>query len=353
MSFSKSGHSEVLSKSQTLAAASLGGIEHGQPGAGEVYLEGVRQKLVELPQYSTQRSYVIARLAVKLTNTSEMVKFFTEYLEEKSAFLVVPRPHPQAVLEGQSDVLPADDRGRLTLDQTILLEDANRESLIEKLSEFMVKLHITLNQDTQTIEMSLQLGDQVVEWTRENVIIPHKHVPLQTLITIDLSECLMKMLLARNFQTSQPHDPGADVDDRVLQLCRARNFLIEHIVKQCIIFNRYYYYKIGAHDSQNFVKNILTTLKLECPPVLSSKLRDYIAELESAGGAFPLADHTELDNYVSEHSEDMGEGMMEYMALQYYEHHLNMRAEADDPGSETWKCPKDCQLKTLQLKLLK
>jgi len=307
-------------------------------------LEGVSNKLAKLPQYQTQNKYELRKLAQRLASPADTAKFFSDYVRERrNVFVVVPSPQ-QPQVEDQ----------RLSLEETLVLEDVNRERLVGVLSDFAVKLHVMLDRDSNSIRIVFQVGDQIVEWTKQNVIIPHKNVLEDPLFTIDLSECLMKMLVMRRQHAHLPQD---GIDDRILRLCHARSDLIEHVAKQITLFNRYYYHEAGHHDSQDFIKNLLAALNCESLPVLSTELSEYITDLRSGQDIFPFhedADHEDLDNYVSEHKDTMDDGLSEYLALLYYTHHLKMRAEASDAGSKDWKCPREqCQLKTLKLSLLK
>ena len=321
------------------------------PAPKRCYVRGFLQKLDKLPQYATYSRIQKQNLAMMLTDTREMKKYFHTYLRESDLIVVVRHPPPQAAAE--VDIAPSGttpiEEPTPTLEPTILQDD-NREFLEERLSDFSVKLHITFDEDENSIQIALQVGDQLIKWTRDSVIEPHSDIPHQTLLSIDLSRCLMKTLVSRG--TRPLKDQNSEVDDCVSKLCRARDCLIDHIVQQITIHNRYYSYKKDCHDSQSFIKSILGAVMIEKLPNLSYALSDYITDLRN--GDDVLQDHKELDNYVKEHLEGMSAGMVEYVTLLYYQHHLDSRAKADDAGSETWKCPEDqCQLTTLLLKLNK
>ena len=327
-----------------------GGSNWSPPTVDDSVLKDVVQKLETLSQYSTSGKSEKQREAIKLITKAEMKSYFSDYLHERNLFVVVShqQPHtPEDASPSSSAEATTTEAEKLTLEQTIVIEDDNRETLVQRLSDFSVKLHITLEHDEAGIQIGLQVGEQLIEWTPESVIKPHKNIPLETIFSIDLSHCLMKTLTQRESQNSE-------VDDRVLKLTRARDCLIEHVVKLIITFNRYYYYRNGFHDSQKFISNILGALMIDTLPNLSCALSKYVTDLRNGDDILPAQDHMELDNYVAEHIEGMSTGMVEYMALLYYQHHLDSRAKADDAGSETWKCPENqCQLTTLLLKLNK
>ena len=313
------------SVSQMKIKKDTGGIalNHSTHAPGRADVESIVNKLQKLPQYSRSSRIEKLRLASKLTSSSDMTQYFSEYLNDRDS-LVETEQNAEAK-QCCSD----------------------KQQLIESLSDFCVKLHIT-SQLEESTHVSLQVDSQLIEWTPQNIIIPHNNIPAKTLDTIDLSQCIMKTLLSQEAQIH--YDGSSEVDDLAIKLRNARRCMVEHVVKQIIIFNRYYYYQAGTRDSQNFAKNLLAALGIDTLPPLTKAVVLYLESDKDA----TLKKHKELDDYTLENTENMSSGEMEYIALMYYKCHLTLRAKADDLGSEMWKCPEErCQLRSILLKLIK
>lgn len=257
---------------------------------------------MELPHTSPKRE-----LPKELTSTEEMMKYFEHCLHEPdlvaaSEMPSVSRKHPNIMT---------------------------------------VILHVILDED-DTIQTSIQVEDQLIEWTDASIIIPHSSLPAKTLTSIDLSQFLAIILESRE----ATHSQGVD------RLLNSRKIIIECIVKHIIIYNRFYQYKPFTHDSQAFVKGIMGALKIDTLPYLTEALSSYIADLNRGVQKFPFTNHVELDDYVSSNIDSMNIGMCEYSAVQYFHFHLELRMSSTDTGSVIWKCPiHKCQLFTLLLKL--
>lgn len=312
------------------------------------YVPGAVQKLEKLPHYSSCGQRDKRQLAEKLTSTEGMTTYFREYLHERNSFVLVHTPTPSSAES------PASPSQEVNLEESIILDDENGEDLVARLSCFSLKLYLTVLPDRNAIQASLQVGDTLIEWTPDDLVIPHKNIPPESLIQIDLSLCLKTTLEMRERQTSI-RQGRTEVDDRILRLCKARQSLIDHIVQVIVTYNRYYYYKSCKHNSQLFIQNIMKAVSINSLPTLSTALSDYMENLKEGRVELPtLGNHSELDSYVTENINDLDIGKIEYLAIKYYQLHLETRAKAADAGSITWMCPEEhCQMNSLCDKLIK
>jgi len=324
-----------------------GGVTRRSPQpTDKAVVDSVARKLENLSRFSNLRLYEKHNLAFKLSSTEEMTGYFSDYVEERRPFVVISEVSDEGSPEENTGP-PLAEAEVVSVNST---DDAQAEDLIRDLSDFSVKIHVTSRDND--LQLSLLVKRQVVEWTSESVIEPHQNIPAQTLFTIDLSQCLRETLVAR--EAEPVHAEYAVVHSQVTKLVSARKALIEHVVKQIIIFNRYYSYKTGARDSQSFINNLLSALNIDSLPPLSKHLALYIAEVTNPEEQFSTKDHKNLDEYVLEKILNIDTGMAQYLALMYYRHHLEMRAKSEDPGCKAWQCPiEKCQLRALLLKLNK
>ena len=321
-------------------------------------VDSVARKLEKLSRFTNLRRFEKHDLAMKLSSTEEMTGYFSDYIEERRPFEVISEVLEDMPSENDDTTGPPRAEAEAPANSTddaqtddAQTDDAQIEDLVRDLSDFSVGIHIT-SRDNHP-KLSLQVKQQVVEWTSESLIIPHQDIPDQTLLTIDLSQCLRETLVAREARPAHAEYPAVK-NDLLSKLVSARKVLIEHIVKQIVIFNRYYGYKLDVRDSQSFINNLLSALNVDSLPPLSRALALHLSKLTNQEELLSTKDHKELDEYVLERAANIDTGMAEYLALMYFRCHLEMRAKSDDPGCMAWHCPNPkCQLRALLLKLNK
>ena len=307
----------------------------------------------------------LRQLALKLTNTELMEEYFSEHTfdlrdigdgilsvntsEENSAASVNGATNGEKT---SSEAAPA---------ATSI--GATRQDRSKQIASFPVKLYLTaLPQDSAVLnntvasaleekfgpmKASLQIGQTMIEWTPDHLVIPHFDIPTDPVIKTNITEQLGILAELRKKAKEKRTSVMGEIDlfNKPKESIRS---LIRDIIQVIVTYNRYHSYDVYIRNSQHFVQNVLVVLKIEDLSIQSEDLSKYITQLKDGNPTqTKFRNHAELDSYVQQRINDLRTAEMEYLLTEYYRLHLASRTRAD--GMQEWKCEeKGCQRYVLE-----
>lgn len=227
------------------------------------------------------------------------------------------------------------------------LDTAEQKAEVEALEVQLVLRHLThkvegpddiqaiLLQEYGPLQAYLVIGDMVLEWDYNSVVVPWP--------------------CAKDAANSSANPAGmGDVRESELPSIRVEQ-LKSKVLELVSRYNRMYYYHVIKRNAHSFVCNILEEMNISDPPQMQSKLKDYLNTLErSASTSIPkqFDTHTELDQYVEEHGQQLlgKEVDMEFLIMHYFMSHMVSKMKHRDP--KKWECTEpNCKMKVLEMSI--
>ena len=205
------------------------------------------------------------------------------------------------------------------------------------------------------LHAALQVGEVLIEWTRESLVIP-KFEPILPGREIQFNvhsqgewrEAVGQFVLEMSMAD---YAPQRRTEQKVDALCRSvaeKAQLITNLVEIIVTYNRDYKYDLFNRNCQHFVRDAMAALGIKEAPQLSGKLSEYYKRLKDGKTKMPeFQEHESVDKYVMDNFDQLSQHDMEFLLCQYFQHHYSEMSQAAD--IEEWRCPRPtCQSQRLE-----
>ena len=207
------------------------------------------------------------------------------------------------------------------------------------------------------VEAAVQIGNVLLTWDHTSLVIP------QLLGEEGGTSCaspqLSPTLLRRGSQStpgeSSPHCNDYDVHtDIPLTSHEDLDQVMENVIHTVVTYNTEYRYGLFSRNCQHFVRSILRAMGIQNHKhFFPSQVRNHSQVLQKRGCRVNVEEfnsHTELDNYVRPHIDEMDSDDIRFCYSSYLLFHA-MGSSVLSQGREkgVWKCDRErCQFKEVE-----
>ncbi len=266
------------------------------------YFPQVVTKFQKIPEYKELSSIQLSELVNRLSTAEGLISYFDLSQDAEGA-------------SAEVDTLPVE----LVLKYLLAKPDGIIES--------------TLLEEYGPLHANIVIGDQILEWNWKSVVIPHGK-PMQDVTGV------------------HPHPMAGDAFGvRECELpCVKTELLKAKVLAEVANYNKRCYYDTIRRNSHDFVCSTLSSMNLDKPPQLNSKIKDYYGTLVEKKRDFIPTEfntHDDLDGFVANNMTRLNNIEKEYLIFHYFILHLNAIMQDENPLK--WACQEpNCKIVFLE-----
>ena len=265
----------------------------------------VERKLRKLEKYKELDGRELQELVESITSPEMIINNFSHLVEH--TLVSNARNHPQeSKTKPLEEIKPRYIQVAKTLLKIVVHNfEANPNShLLHSLGDF-------IRMDYGTQQVSLVVGDIVLEWGRDNLVIPKSE---------DLPD------------DSAPVDsydtPSLTVVQQMVERTSTEKPIFEELAELISKYNKKFYYVAAGRNSQTFVKDALIALGItETIPVASETIERMVQLKQKKIREIPdnFAQHEDLDKFIKTKSQywikHLDHDSLEFLQLSYEQFH--------------------------------
>lgn len=274
------------------------------------YLPQVIDKLKAHPSFKCCNDLQLSELASRITKAEELLKYFdlTQDLAEDG---------------GTGAIMPRDDVD--SLEVQLVLKFLSHKLDTDDIESIL--LH-----EYGPLQAYLVIGDMILEWGPDSVIVPHGK-PMK-------DEAAPSASSTGASDVREAELPSVKVE---LLKTKVLEIVAEH--------NKRYHFHPIRRSTHGFVCSIIQAMDIPQPTQVQSQLKDYLDALErSTSVGSPKEEfqtHSELDRYVEQNGARLTDRDIEYLIFQYFMFHVVCRTKHHNP--QKWNCTeKNCKMMILK-----
>ena len=274
------------------------------------YLPQVIDKLKVHPSFRNCDDLQLSELATRITKAEELVKYFdlTQDLELEDG--------------GTGAIMPQGEVD--SLDVQLVLKFLSHKVDTDDIESILL-------QEYGALQAYLVIGDMILEWGPDSIIVPHGK-PM-------IDEAAPSALSTGASDVREAELPSVKVE---LLKTKLLEIVAEH--------NRRYHFHPIKRSTHGFISSIIQAMEIPRPAQLQSQLKDYLDALEkgtSAGIPKEFQTHTDLDQYVEQNGDKLTDSDIEYLIAHYFMFHVICRTTHHAP--KKWKCTEtNCKVTILK-----
>ena len=323
-------------------------VAAGKPGTGHdpAYLVDVVGKLRKLGEYKSKTDEELRQRAKQLTDVDELQADFShltsgafeQFADEIADESGISPVHSMELERAQSRAMRRLDVPAVRL---YLFE------LRTPVSRFFSKFSKLFAFKYGPLHAAIQVGDMMLQWGTDSLVIPDKYDPADQLFQTDVKErtCVAQVaaeVRPQAMQAIQDSNSQKQIDLQ-FDLTVGVEDMLNKIKKVVVQYNRYRYYNVVMCNCQTFVNDVMKAIGVKnIPQNLTGKLKEYFEKLTKEKSKFipvDISTHEELDEFVkSIELSTTSQHDKEYLLCLYFQFHLEAMKTDKDPYG-------DCQVK--------